>query len=55
MQTLAAPRSTPVFELQDDESLAAAFALRDALEAMRLAGEFDRPAFNFHRVDLTGD
>ena len=47
----------PVAILLDetDEANEVALALASEIEAMRLAGEFDRPAFIFDAVDLNGD
>ncbi len=55
VHTLAAPAPLPVSEVGEEEAHAAALALRDAIEAMRLAGEFDRAPFAFEGADLTGD
>jgi hypothetical protein len=53
VHTFAAP--TPRFRSVEDESHAALLALRDSLEAMRVAGQLDYAAFTFSCDDLTGD
>lgn len=50
---LAAP--IPMLPDEDEDAAEAANALAGEIEAMRLAGEFDRPAFMFDAVDLNGD
>lgn len=45
----------PMLPDEDEEAAAAAIALASEVEVMRLAGEFDRPAFMFESVDLNGD
>jgi hypothetical protein len=53
VHTLAAP--TPRFRSADDESYPALLALRNSLEAMRVAGQLDYATFSFSSGDLTGD
>lgn len=57
VHTLAAPAPAPAHSavLGDAETVSAVAAFRDGLEAMRLAGELDRPAFAFTGHDLSGD
>jgi hypothetical protein len=55
VHTLAAPAPAPAAPIDDGDETVALLALRDAIEAMRLAGEFDRAPFAFNGADLTGD
>jgi len=55
VHTLAAPAPMPAAPIDDGDETVALLALRDAIEAMRLAGEFDRAPFAFEGADLTGD
>jgi uncharacterized membrane protein YgcG len=51
VHTLAAPAAP----IDDGDEIVSLLTLRDAIEAMRLAGEFDRAPFAFDGADLTGD
>jgi hypothetical protein len=55
-RTLAAPApAAPIAPIDDGDATVSLLALRDAIEAMRLAGEFDRAPFAFNGADLNGD
>ena len=55
VHTLAAPAPAPAAPIDDGDEIVSLLTLRDAIEAMRLAGEFDRAPFAFNGADLTGD
>ena len=55
VRTFAAPAPAPAALIDDGDEIVSLLALCDSIEAMRLAGEFDRAPFAFNGADLTGD